>query len=57
MRGDKYVGYEDFLNAILAGMVKGTTFVLVRKKLEEENEKTTVSPGKRKGGFIKRIKY
>jgi len=47
------MGLEELFDAMLIGIVKGTTFVLVRKKLEE-NEKTTVSPGKRKGGLIKK---
>lgn len=47
------MGLEELLNAMLVGLVKGTTFVLVRKKLED-NEKTTLSPGKRKGGLIKK---
>jgi hypothetical protein len=47
------VGLEELLDAMLIGIVKGTTFVLVRKTLEE-NEKTTISPSKRKGGLIKK---
>lgn len=47
------MGLDELFNAMLAGIVKGTTFVLVRKTLEE-NEKTTISPSKRKGGLIKK---
>lgn len=37
------------------GIVKGITFVVVRRTLEE-NEKTTQRPWKQKGGLLKKNK-
>lgn len=47
------MGIEEYINAMLISIVKAATFVSVRKHLED-NEKTTDSRWKRKGGLIKR---